>query len=159
MLFVLVGCSKPTKTNGQGGNVNYADSALAFSLKIVETYFSEDTSFFKKTLMDTIYFLEYWEKPLPACSLSVTSLYNGIDYSGYTFDDYLNTYDPMVMTYLEYKDSIEIDSFKYWQPDENDYLFIGAKVKTGKTDFMWDDLLYFIVTRVSNVWKLKALSG
>ena len=89
-LAVLINCSENPASKGDTNTD--AENAMTFALKIVKTFFDKDTATFRNSLMDTIYVLEYWDAPIPACSVSVADLITGPDISNYTFDDYLNTY-------------------------------------------------------------------
>ena len=142
------------------------EGALTFSLKIVETYIEGDADRFCSYLADYIYTLE-GEGPIEKIELceylSEESPFPvGHDYSQYTMDDYLDNYNPYIMDYEEYSEvypSISNLNIDGWTPDADDFLFIGWELQRDKEDFMWEDLLAYMVTYQNDEWELIALSG
>ena len=142
------------------------EGALIFSLKIVETYIEGDADRYCSYLADYIYSLE-GEGPIEKIELceylSEESPFPfGHDYSQYTMDDYLDNYNPYIMDYEEYSEvypSISNLNIDGWTPDADDFLFIGWELQRDREDFMWDDLLAYMVTYQNDEWELIALSG
>lgn len=154
LALLILGCSKDNPV--QPKEIDLKTEALEFGLKVVETYFEKDTTTYKSFFTDTLYFLESWEKPMAVSEINFTQWFSGLfDYSQYTMDDYNDTYSPLVYEYTIYKDLI--GTLTYWQPDSEDFLFIGSMVKEGKTEFMWDDLLGFMISKRTGEWKIRAL--
>ncbi len=151
--LVIFNCSSPQGESEE----DLKEEAMTFSLKVVEAYIEKDTVAYKTFLTDSLYFLESWEKPWATSDINLTSLFSGFDYTEYSMDDYKETYDPVVMEYELYKNML--DEMVYWQPGEKDYLFIGHRTKEGKTEFMWDDLLGFMVSKRTGKWKIRAVAG
>ena len=141
------------------------EGALEFSLLLVETYFTGDEDRFCSHLADTLYTIEgegsftkedtisaiKEDKPFPF----------GRDYSEFTMEHYLENYHPEIMDYEDYSEYPELSglSIDGWEPDADDFLFLGYEVKLGKEGFMWDDLLVFMVTYQNGKWKYIAFSG
>lgn len=151
-------CSEREQKPLSPEEIDYSDSAYQFSLRVIETYLTADSSLFRTYLADTIYTLDD-DTPFLSDTMQLTSIFSIVrDYSIYTIDDYLNTYDPEV----HYKDSIfsYFDStLSTWSISMHDYIFVGNRLKADKTELIWSDLLVFVVTKKDGFWKLKAFSG
>ena len=135
--------------------------ALDFSLELVETYFTGDENKFCSHLADTLYTLE-GEGPITKeeaiSSIKGRDFPFGEDYSKYTIENYLKNYRPKIMDYEDYSKLFSL-SINGWEPDADDFLFLGYEVKSGKEGFMWDDLLSFMVTYQNGKWEFIAFSG
>lgn len=135
------------------------DEAMTFSLKVVKSYIEGDSLAFKSFLPDTLYSLEPWEEPLIMDTIPLRLIFPINGYPQYTIDDYKDVYDPKVMDFEQYSkvDTAWFNAFTYWHPDEKDYVFLGALTKEGKTPFMFEDMLAFMITKRSGQWKIRAL--
>jgi len=71
--------------------------------------------------------------------------------------DYNNTYAPKVQTYDQYKVTLDSAQIAYWHPDMHDFLFLGWKTQEGKSGFLLDDKLVYLLTNRTDEWKIKAL--
>lgn len=152
LVLLILGCSKHNPVEPK--EIDLKTEALEFGLRVVKTYFEKDTTTYKTFFTDTLYFLEHWEEPIATSEINFTQWFSGFDYSQYTMDDYNDTYSPLVYEYEIYKDLI--DTLTYWQTDSEDFLFLGWIVKEGKTEFMLDDLLVFMVSKRTGEWKIRA---
>lgn len=141
------------------------EEALNFSLQIVNTYFTKDYLAFISFLTPKTYTLEGegpFDKQFVTAKLQEEPFPFGRDYSEYTLSDYLENYNPKILSFEEYAliyphiANLNIDG---WSPNEDDFLFVGYETKPGKSEFMWDDLLVFMVTCENNEWRLIAFSG
>lgn len=132
--------------------------ALEFSLTIIQSIIEQDTIVFSNALSDTIYFMETWEEPIPVSELPVAEFFAELDFSQYSMEDFNTNYTPLISEYDEYKNQEWVSPLIYWHPNENDYLFSATLIENGN-DFIWDDLLWFVVTNRTGEWKLRALSG
>ena len=142
------------------------DAALAFSLKVLDTYFDPSIAgyeLFLTYIHDPVYPLE-GEGPLSLSEILWEGSHPfGQNYSAHTMDEYLEVYNPIVLNYDEIValapdfESFAVDD---WIPNKDDYLFLGWEVRDGRTAFMWEDLLCFMVTcGTDGEWKLIAFSG
>ena len=129
--------------------------ALEFSLKVIETYITNDTTTFKTFLPETIYLMEANEEPIPRSEISVTEVFATFDFSNYSMDDFNRSYSARIQRYDEFKDQTWVAELTFWRPDAKDYLFTATLVP-GEEDFMLDDLRTFVVTKRSGQWKVRA---
>jgi hypothetical protein len=142
------------------------EQGLRFCLDVIETYLTGDLEKYCTYLADYIYSLD---GAGPLSRETVFDIFSnddpfpgGNDYSIYSITDYLETYEPVILKFKEYIEeypsllNLDIDG---WSPDEDDFLFIGYRVKTGQEAFLWDDLLVFMVTHSYGVWMIIAISG
>lgn len=162
--------STPTPTPGETGT---KEGALEFSLAHVETYFTGDEDKYFSHLADTIYNFgegpsSFTKEEIISARKKAKSFTCGYDYSEFTMDDYLENYSTKIMDYEEYYNNDELGikeewdrflPFDGWTPDADDFLFLGFEVKTGKEEFMWDDLLVFMVTYQNKKWEIIAFGG
>lgn len=166
VVALAAGCMEERPPPGGASLPDPEAEALDFSLQVVETYFTQDYAAFRTMLAPAIYTLEgegpmtpedvdAWharEPPWPA----------GRDYSGHSMEEYLEVYAPRVLTIeaaqAEHPEFAQM-SWDGWEPDEDDYVFIGWETKPDQEPFLWDDLLAFAVTHESGEWRFKAFSG
>ncbi|MFO8051782.1 MAG: hypothetical protein R6V01_08820 [Thermoplasmatota archaeon] len=150
--------------NGTNSEFN-KEGALEFSLKVVGTYFDNQKEEFYSCLGEELYSLEGGQ---PVSKEDVVGSFDENEYlidevyTEHTFEEYMETYEPRVLDqeeivseYPEFKD-IE---FSGWEPDDDDYLFIGYETKAGKEGFLWEDPLVFMVTFEKGYWTVKAFGG
>jgi len=144
------------------------EGALKFGLKIVKTYFDNDIAEFKSYLDDEIFCLD-GDGPISRAEviadLDVSGYVVNEDYTEHTYQEYLDTYDPYVMDIdeikAEFNELVELMISKGWDFDDDDYIFMGWKTKSGNQDdgFLWDDPLAFGITHEGGEWAFKAFSG
>lgn len=141
-------------------NQDVKEDALEFSLKIIETYLTGNSDKYLSYHTNVVYLLGQ-NRSLNREELNQTvnsqTFPHGEDYSDYTMDDYLETYDQEIMDYKEYISeypSIKNVSIDGWSPNEDDYIFFGYEVKPEKEGFMWDDLLTFMVSNQGGSWEV-----
>lgn len=142
------------------------EEALAFSLRVVETYLTGNYSAFRAVLADQVYTLE-GDGPIDPAEVDAwakeePSFPDGRDYTHYTMEQYMDTYQPRVVTFDEARaehPSFNETTWDGWVPDGDDYIFLGAETKPGREGFLWDDLLAFAATKESGEWRFKAFSG
>lgn len=164
--LIFLGCDKSPKqkkepelkSSEQKKEPDLKSGALDFSLKVVRSFIENDTTVFKTFFADTVYFLESHEEPRPTSSIPITELFSQFDYSDYTMDDFNNNYSSQILKYNGYKNEKWVTTLEYWHPDSEDYLFIAPFIEGGN-NFMWDDLLIFVVTKRSGEWKIRAFAG
>lgn len=177
--LALAGCLEPTPGEGSGAGgdegrggggsaVAPADpraEALAFSLRVVETYFTGDYSAFRGMLAERVYTLEgegpYTREDVDAFQRGKPHP-SGRDYRNVTLRQYLDAYAPEALTFDEVRaqyPEVGGTTWEGWTPGPDDYVFLGAKTKEGREPFLWDDLLAFAVSRGSGEWRFKAFSG
>ena len=156
----LSGCApRPLKIDS---GLSEKEQAKEFSLQIVKTYFDKNCDAFYDALSDTVYLLDDdgpFEKNSGIKKKLCESIAKGVR-GEYTFQDYLNSYDVRILEKTEYETEFKVGKdLQKFKPTLNDYLFVGYKVKANKTNFMWDDLLVFMVRKTETGWKISALSG
>ncbi len=168
-------------------NISKKEQAKEFSLQIVKTYFDKDCNTFYNALSDTFYSLEDdgphektgkfsscyvlddirkpWEEQDEYCKTIdikeklCESLHEGVR-GEYTFQDYLNSYNVKILEKTEYENEFPfIKNLQKFKPTSNDYLFVGYNIKANQDDFMWHDLLVFMVRMTEDGWRISALSG
>jgi len=145
-------------------NLSEKEQAKEFSLKIVKTYFDNDCNQYVSYLDDKIYDLMNNEKLLLSKEqLKVidenSCFLKDIVNNGYSFQDYLNSYEIIIMDKNEYQlkhpGSKLLNSFN----SENSYLFIGLELKDKNSeDFISTGYFRFIVKKENGIWKLTHLS-
>ena len=159
-LVLLGGCTQQTIKIDSG--LSEKEQAKEFSLQIVKTYFDKDCNTFYSALSDTIYLLDD-DGPFEKNSDIKEKLCESITQSvrgEYTFQDYLDSYNVRILKKIEYENEFPtINNLQKFKPTSNDYLFVGSEVKANKDNFMWDDLLVFMVRKTENGWRISALSG
>lgn len=73
-----------------------------------------------------------------------------------TFQDYIDTYIIEVLTTQEVTKRYKNMSLpEYYKTTENDFFFLGHKLKEGKDrseNFIWDDLFIFMVRKEGEIW-------
>lgn len=159
----LSGCSK---NNPVASQEELKAEAYEFGLQVVQANIEEDATTFMSFLGDTLYIMEHWDEPVPRNQITpsvIADIFAKFDYSGYTMEDYLEVYSPEVLSYDDVKADVGgaawLDSLRYWRFDEKDFVFDGSQVKPGKQEFMWDDLLVWVVSKRTGQWKIRAASG
>jgi hypothetical protein len=152
----------PEPTPSESGT---KEGALEFSLLLVETYFTGDEDRFCSHLAGTLYTLEgegpFTKEEAISAIKEDKPFPSGEDYSEFTMEDYLENYHQEIMNYEDYSEYPELSglSIDGWEPDADDFLFLGYEVKSGKEGFVWDDLLVFMVTYQNGKWEYIAFSG
>ena len=160
MVLILGGCTKQAIKIDQ--SLSEKEQAQEFSLQIVKTYFDKDCNTFYNILSDKVYLLDNdgpFEKNSDIKKGLCESIAKGVR-GEHTFQDYLDSYDVRILEKIEYENEFpRIKNLQKFKPTSKDYLFIGSKVKANKQNFMWDDLLVFMIRKTENGWKISALSG
>jgi hypothetical protein len=137
---------------------NLKEEALEFSLKVVNCYFTQDTTVYKSCLPDMLYLIDPEEPPFETSLLIIPHVLASYNYSEYSLDEYKETYDYQIFDYETYSKEVGqwMAALTYWHPTKDDYLFIGYIPVEGKEPFMNSQDLFFFVTKSSGEWKLKA---
>jgi len=169
---------KTTETSQE----NLKTEAKNFSLSIVESYFDTDCEKVYVAISDTLLLIGR-ETVLIKGESKVVVKEIGTDISRHlnqeniclavkkaikdktkTYNDYLNTYDPLLFTRAELEDLLSNKGKRL--PDKfitipNDLFFLGMKLKDkldASKNFIWDDMFLFMVRKEKETWKIKALS-
>jgi hypothetical protein len=139
------------------------DGALKFSLKIIKTYLDNDLNTFIGYCTDPFYTLEndgpFALKDVEDRLSGKNPFPNGKYYTNHTIDDFKSIYDIKTTDHSEYiKNNEYLKTLKIgdWSPNDDDYLFEAVE-KDGKTGYIDNDLLTFMVTFQSGNWQLIAL--
>jgi len=155
-ILLLLGCSKNPTSNDKNSTDTLAAEAKQAGLEIIETYFNADSATFYSYLPDTIYLSEPGEDPIVTDQIDTSALFKSLIVTGYSMEDYNNTYAPEVLTYDDYKEDMGVEDLTQWKPDQQDYLFLGFTTKDGKEGFMMDDMLAFMLSKRTGEWKIRA---
>jgi len=159
---------------------NAKEEAKAFSLNIIESYFKKDCNTLYNSISDTLLVLGKGDKLIKGESkVEVEEI--GTDISKHlnkhniclavnkaikdkskTYQDYLNTYEPLVYNKSELLELIKKPFPSSFKIEANDLFFLGMKLKEGvdrKHDFIWDDLFIFMLRKENGDWKVKAMES
>ena len=134
--------------------------ALAFSLRIVESYFDRDCDFFYDSIGDVIYTFDNREVHSKD-EIDKEDLCGSLDSAvrgDYTYEDYLNFYNYVVLDKEEYEREYPQVGDLQFTPDAVDYLFVGSEAK-GDLKFIWDDMYAFTVANTKDGWRITGVSG
>lgn len=163
----LISCSNQksaTTINAEAADKNKAEK---FSLSIVESYFNRECKTFYEALTDPFYLIED-DIPIEKDDNTEKKLCESIlkAFEGeHTYQEYLGSYNVRVLDRDEFMtepimfEETYVRDLVNFKPTNNDYLFVGSSLKENKEDFMWEDMLFFIVRKVDDTWKISAISG
>lgn len=158
-VFLLISSCSDSENPVDSNNDALIEEAVDFSLKVVDCYFTQDTTTFRKYLPELLYMVDPAKSPYETSYFILSHFLSSYDYSEYNLELYKNTYDYEIWEYEKYARDSEnwLEQLIYWHPNENDYLFIGYQNKDDKTPFMDYKPLVFFVTKSSGEWKLRAI--
>jgi len=177
IIFIITyGSIKETQTNPKSSK----DEAKVFSLNIIESYFKNDCNTLYNAISDTLLVLGKGDKLIKGGSKVILEEI-GTDISKHlnqhniclavkkatkdkskTFEDYLNTYDPLVYNKEELLKLIKRPFSPKFKIEDKDLFFLGMKLKEDlekSQDFIWDDLFIFMLRKENGAWKVKAMEN
>ena len=138
----------------------YAENAEEFALQVIDTYCTRDIDTFESFLPYKIYWCEADEKPVGISKFDVEKHFSYLSNDTITIEDYKNHYNYYILTYDDYNNKQWIIDIHYWEPDDQDFLFIGNNLKEEQySELILDDLLIFFVRYENSRWKIKAFWG
>ena len=136
------------------------DKELAkdFSMKIVKSYFSNNSSIYYNSLSTNIYKLQ--DNKMQAKTESKTwieSNFSKINRDNKTFADYKKSYKIEILSKKDLQNDARFKShMNFDKITDKDYLFIGRETKANVSSFVWDDFLMFIVRKTGKGWEISA---
>ncbi|MGA1822582.1 MAG: hypothetical protein ACMUIG_08640 [Thermoplasmatota archaeon] len=164
--LILIVCGCTSSSTSDDDQTFDEESAMEFSLVIVQTYFDNDMDEFLSFMADTVYTLEA-EGPYTKSFLQENYADNEYvvdeDFADFTMEQYLETYEPRILDHVDVEDEFPgmIQDLKDlgWDYNDDDYLFLGHETKTEDESPLWEDPLIFVISHESGVWRFKAFSG
>ena len=164
-LLLIIGCSSQIPAQDtpsfEKEELPLKEQAKNFGIDVVKTYFNKDCDTFFDALDNKIYTLEDDPPITKDENLKkqlCDSLKNAVK-GDHTFEEYLDSYEVKVLDKTEYEKEFPVfSSLKNFKPAENDFLFVGATPKK-PVNFMWDDLLIFMVRKEGKDFKIVVLGS
>jgi len=163
LLFITLGtCSSSKKVTGNLKDLK--QEAKAFSLSIIESYFTEDCKKHYNSMSDSILIMDgdgIFSKIGKEDKLC-RSVKKAIRDKEKTFQDYIDSYNIEILTPDELTKKFNKSLPDYYKTTDSDLFFIGYEFKQGKEridNFIWDDMFIFMVRKENQIWTIKGVSG